>query len=240
MTFTPAAVTCVERRVERRDTAMRDKRDAVATWLGVHPSEVAGLDPPMLDVIATRISQQTELRDGVARKRAAAPRREHLSRTDNLTGLFNRRHAEERLEAEVERARRSGRPLAVVIVDVQALKTVNDEHGDAAGDPLLRALGGRLERAVRRSDVVGRWGGDEFIVLCADTGHEAAQRVAGKLASLTSEAPFVLPGLHVAIRLSVGWAVLASDDDAAELSARAEQSLESSRPEPELAVPAAT
>ncbi len=88
-----------------------------------------------------------------------------LARTDELTGLPNRRRIEEALLHEWKRADRYGQPLSVVIADIDFFKRVNDEHGHAAGDQVLRAVGACLQRQVRSTDVLGRWGGEEFVAV---------------------------------------------------------------------------
>lgn len=211
--------------MERRDVALRLKRDAVAAWFGIHPSELAGVSPEAIQIMAARLEDTTLQQAELATLRAQAARWERLAQTDSLTGLASRRAAEERLEAEIDRARRTGRPLAVLLADVDHLKAINDRHGHAAGDAVLRAVASRLERAVRRTDTAGRWGGDEFVVVCPDTGAEAAQRVADKLAALVSTTPVALPSLSLPVRLSVGWAVLGPEDDAAALVAAADEHL---------------
>lgn len=211
--------------MERRDIALRLKRDAIAAWFGIHPSELAGVSAEAIHIMAARLEDATLQQAELAALRAQAARWERLARTDSLTGLASRRAVEERIEAEIDRARRTGRPLAVLLADVDHLKQVNDRHGHAAGDAVLRAVASRIERAVRRTDVAGRWGGDEFIVVCPDTGAEAAQRVADKLVTVVSGRPVALPVLHLPVHLSVGWAVLGPDDDAASLVAAADEHL---------------
>lgn len=94
-----------------------------------------------------------------------------MSMTDHLTGLFNRRTFDARLELELSRSKESGRPLALVLVDVDHFKRVNDQWGHPAGDEVLKALGACLQRAVRRKDAAFRLGGEEFGVLL--TGQSA-------------------------------------------------------------------
>jgi diguanylate cyclase (GGDEF)-like protein len=113
-----------------------------------------------------------------------------VSRSDPLTGALNRRGFEERVSAELDQAVRSGQPLAVVMLDFEHFKAVNDTQGHAAGDELLRWGVGTIQGAVRRMDAVGRVGGDEFAILLADIGHadalQLAERVRGALAPRVS------------------------------------------------------
>ena len=87
---------------------------------------------------------------------------------DGLTGCLNRSALLEHLELEVTRAHREDRPLGLVMMDLDDFKAVNDNHGHVAGDDLLAALGAELKNAVRPYDLVGRVGGDEFAIVCAE------------------------------------------------------------------------
>jgi diguanylate cyclase (GGDEF)-like protein len=110
----------------------------------------------------------------------ANARLSELSVRDPLTQLFNRRHLVARLEDELARVRR-GHPLAVVMIDLDGFKRVNDERGHPRGDEVLREIAAALDVATREVDVVGRYGGDEFIVLLPDAGHEEAAIVSERL-----------------------------------------------------------
>src|SRR6266545_4518548 len=105
----------------------------------------------------------------------------HLAITDSLTGLFNIRYFSGRLEAEIKRAQRYGHEVALLIVDSDALKRVNDQLGHAAGNDLLVALAHTVREHVRSSDLVARFGGDEFVVLQPETGLEAALATAERI-----------------------------------------------------------
>lgn len=106
---------------------------------------------------------------------------ERVAITDSLTGLPNRREVERRLSIELSRAGRSQQPLAVLMMDVDNLKAVNDRWGHAVGDEVLRALGRVLSTSVRASDIAGRVGGDEFLVALPDIRPEDAEGVAQRL-----------------------------------------------------------
>jgi diguanylate cyclase (GGDEF)-like protein len=106
---------------------------------------------------------------------------EHQSITDSLTSLKTRRYFLEALQSEWKRASRSGRPFSVVMIDLDRFKHVNDEKGHLEGDLVLARVGRLLEQKVRHSNVVARYGGDEFIVLMPETGLEQAQILAERL-----------------------------------------------------------
>lgn len=116
---------------------------------------------------------------------------------DPLTGLLNRRGWQERVEIEERRARRYGSPATVVIIDLDRLKEINDTHGHEAGDELLRLAGESLRSAMRDTDAVARIGGDEFAVLCMESGADTGRRIEAKIRRALSE---------VGVEASVGWA----------------------------------
>jgi diguanylate cyclase (GGDEF)-like protein len=106
--------------------------------------------------------------------------RDHSVR-DRLTGCFNREYCLETLQGELRRAKRSGRPLSIVMFDIDNFKRINDELGHLGGDEILRAVGAQLTRVLRASDVACRYGGDEFILLLPDTDLPGAEHVAETL-----------------------------------------------------------
>ena len=112
-----------------------------------------------------------------------------LASTDELTGLSNRRRFFDELDREFSRHQRYASPLALVIVDIDHFKLINDTHGHQTGDAVLREVGRRLLNAFRRADLVARYGGEEFAVLLPETGaaeaHEVAERVRAFAADLT-------------------------------------------------------
>jgi two-component system cell cycle response regulator len=129
-----------------------------------------------------------------------------LSLTDGMTGLWNRRNFDLRLESELSRAVRFSEPFAVVFVELDQMKAVNDRHGHQAGDTVLIELARRLTEAVREVDVVARWGGDEFTLLLPKTGLAGALRLAEKIRAAVADAPFVVDTGELDITISVGVA----------------------------------
>jgi diguanylate cyclase (GGDEF)-like protein len=117
-----------------------------------------------------------------------------MSRTDPLTGCLNRRGFEERMKAELDAATRTGRPVALVLFDLDNFKAVNDMNGHPAGDELLCWVASGLDRAVRPMDSVGRLGGDEFAVLAPGAGENGAERIATRARKLLSERVAVSTG----------------------------------------------
>jgi two-component system cell cycle response regulator len=140
--------------------------------------------------------------------------------TDELTGLANRRHGAHELERAVALAVRHGHKLALVRVDVDHFKAINDGSGHQVGDEVLAEVARRLEHAVRGGDELARWGGDEFVAILPDTDRAGAARAAERLRASVAAAP--IAGLDVTI--SVGWAHW-SGDTPDDLLARADRAL---------------
>jgi diguanylate cyclase (GGDEF)-like protein/putative nucleotidyltransferase with HDIG domain len=118
-----------------------------------------------------------------------------VSRTDPLTGCLNRRGFEERVHGELDAAKRSGRPLALVLLDLDNFKAVNDVHGHPAGDELLCWVVDGTRRTVRTMDTIGRLGGDEFAVLAPGLAKPDAGRLADRIRSVLSERIMVTTGI---------------------------------------------
>src|ERR1700675_2778650 len=110
-----------------------------------------------------------------------------LAALDQLPGLYNRRSGEQRLAQEISRAQRHGRPLTVLLMERDGLKQVNDRHGHAAGDTVLKGLADRLQRAIRGSDLAVRLGGDEFMALLPECRAEEVRHVLARLEGLEFE-----------------------------------------------------
>jgi diguanylate cyclase (GGDEF)-like protein len=152
-------------------------------------------------------------------------REEEASRTDTLTGLFNRRGFLEASDGAVLRSRRSGRPLSIVLADVDRFKEVNDSLSHAAGDAALKALAGALRSALRAQDTVARWGGDEFIVLLPETAKEGALRVSESLRAVVSALRVDFEGARVHLTLSLGVAEHFADRSVEDTIAEADSAL---------------
>ena len=129
------------------------------------------------------------------------------ARIDALTGLPNRRASVEALAVAARRAAELGRPLAVALIDIDHFKTINDTYGHSSGDRVLCAIAGRLNEQARTVDVVGRWGGEEFIAVLPDSTPEQAAAAAEALRAATAAGTYQLEDdFRVAVTVSVGWA----------------------------------
>jgi diguanylate cyclase len=145
---------------------------------------------------------------------------------DSLTGCFNRGHALHQLDAEMRRAKRAGRPLSLVIFDIDNFKGVNDEHGHLAGDTILAAVGHLLSRVLRVTDIKCRYGGDEFLIILPDTPLPGAKPVTEGLLKELATLRFEFTGGTVSISASAGLAVSTPGQlGAIDLLARADEAL---------------
>jgi diguanylate cyclase (GGDEF)-like protein len=109
---------------------------------------------------------------------------------DGLTGLYNHRYFQETLSREIARSMRQGKPLSLILLDVDSFKRYNDKHGHQMGDDVLRGIGEILRRRIRKSDIAARYGGEEFVVLLSDVGREQCMQVAEGLREEIAGHPF--------------------------------------------------
>jgi two-component system, cell cycle response regulator len=139
--------------------------------------------------------------------RVANQRNRILSITDALTGTFNRRYLLEQLPRELERCRRYGYPLSVLMCDIDHFKTINDAKGHAGGDEVLQQFAARAQKSIRsNSDWVARYGGEEFLIVLPETGQAGAVSVAEKIRSITAATPFATRAGDAAVTASFGVA----------------------------------
>lgn len=145
-----------------------------------------------------------------------------LSVTDRLTGLYNRLKIDQSLDAEIHRAQRTGQPLSVIMLDVDHFKQVNDKLGHQAGDQVLVTLTQLLSLRTREIDIAGRWGGEEFIVICPHTPLAGALTLAESVRAAIDTHPFG-EGRHISA--SMGVSSYVAGDTGKDLVARADAAL---------------
>ena len=146
-----------------------------------------------------------------------------MATTDPLTGVYMRGFATQQLEHSIKRSLRRSDPVSLLMVDLDRFKQVNDQHGHQAGDRALAAVGDLLRLTVRDTDVVGRYGGDEFIIILPETPPEGAMIVADRLLSRAANLAIDVNGVAVPIRLSVGIGSLLQEEPDEEVRVEREQ-----------------
>lgn len=125
-----------------------------------------------------------------------------LSKTDQLTGTANRRRSQQVIEQEIDRFNRYKKPFCIFLFDIDHFKTVNDTHGHEVGDQVLVEFVGLVQSGIRRTDTFGRWGGEEFILVCPETSLHTAQTIAGKICTTVREYEFA-QGLGITLSIGV-------------------------------------
>jgi diguanylate cyclase (GGDEF)-like protein len=149
---------------------------------------------------------------------------------DPLTGVFNRRYLDIKLDEEIARARRSGEPLSALIIDLDHFKKINDSHGHPTGDLVLRHVCAVIVRQLRATDTVIRYGGEEFVVIVPASDVVAASQLGARVLRRLAEEPVVLPGGgSLPVTASIGASTLLAEDSAHQLLHRADAALYSAK-----------
>jgi two-component system cell cycle response regulator len=165
--------------------------------------------------MALRLQTQVERKRRADRLRSTVEAGLKLAMTDPLTGLHNRRYAIPHLGRMARRAADSGRSFALMVLDLDRFKTVNDTHGHAAGDAVLVEVAQRFRHNLRSVDLVARFGGEEFVVALPDIALGPAQATAERLRRVVQDQPVLLPGgVAVRVTLSIGLAMGGGEDEA--------------------------
>ncbi len=197
---------------------------ALAGWLPGFPHLAFGLllwPMSACTVLLNLVTAQNELRRYDLEQRLEA-----ASNTDPLTGVSNRRRFLPALATEMRRALRHGQPMAVLMIDIDHFKRINDVHGHPVGDEAIRCLARLCGEGSRSFDLVARMGGEEFALMLPGTGLMAALATAERIRQRATMARVVGDrGLAVGFTVSVGVAVLMANDDATSLLARADKAL---------------
>lgn len=186
----------------------RDSRESVLAGLEAGADDYLTKPVDQAELLA-RMKSGRRIADLEQRLRAAESAATRLSLTDSLTGLPNRRYLDQKLRDELERARRFGHPLSLAIADIDHFKDVNDAHGHAVGDRVLRAFGELLADVVRRQvDWVVRYGGEEFLIVLPETAMEGGMILAEKLRAATECMRVEIGGTAIPLTASFGVATV--------------------------------
>jgi diguanylate cyclase (GGDEF)-like protein/PAS domain S-box-containing protein len=187
-------------------------RDGTSVWVEIYTYPIMDDDANVTHVIEyTR--DVTERKKTEEEKRRLIERLEYLSRTDSLTGLMNRRALTDSLLYEVDRAKRYGDVVSLILGDIDNFKEINDTYGHDTGDRALQTLSGLLKTILRKTDIAGRYGGDEFMLILPATSALGAENLADKLLNVVRNAELLYhDGKPIRLSLSIGIAGLKPDD----------------------------
>jgi two-component system cell cycle response regulator len=198
---------------------------------------VRGLEIGINDYLTRPIDKNellARVRTQVRKKRYTERLRDNVQQsiemaiTDPLTGLYNRRYMESHLVTSIEQATARGKPLTVLVIDMDYFKSINDNHGHDAGDDVLREFAVRIRKSIRGIDLACRYGGEEFVVVMPETDLAVATMVAERLRRRIATEPFPIQqgGRTIEMTISIGIAALGgAGDSAANLLKRADQAL---------------
>jgi diguanylate cyclase (GGDEF)-like protein len=179
-----------------------------------------------------QIGTSTTLKFGVADEMEAAVQRKlaEAALREPLTGLYNRRHFQDRFAGEVSVAHRHGRPLCLLMIDVDHFKRVNDRYGHLAGDEVLKTVAHALQQGIRIEDILSRFGGEEFVVLAREAAEREALAVAERLRQLVEVAQTRWESGHdvpvgIGVTVSIGVAQLGPGETERDLFEAADQAV---------------
>ena len=191
------------------------------TWIVILPNKYPKNE---IGTIATDIEQLTEseLYDKNIELQTINKKLELLSTTDQLTKLFNRHKMNSELEKEWKRTMRYRNEFSIIMFDIDWFKKINDTYGHQAGDSVLEEISKLTKKILRSTDVVSRWGGEEFLVLCPETSLNAAQVLAIKLCSAIERYQFAV---NVTVTISAGVCEFAMQKNIEELIKKVDEKL---------------
>jgi diguanylate cyclase (GGDEF)-like protein/PAS domain S-box-containing protein len=205
-------------------------REGTSIWVEIYTYPILDENGNVSHVIEyTR--DITERKRAEDEKRRLIERLEHLSKTDSLTGLTNRRALTESLTYEMDRAKRYGSDLSLILCDIDSFKAINDTFGHDSGDRALQAISETLRTVLRKADIAGRYGGDEFMVILPETSIEGAESLADKLLTVVRVIRLQFAaGQTVQLSMSIGVAGLKmSDNNIDSLIKRADDAMYASK-----------
>ena len=167
-----------------------------------------------------------------SRQRAVRERAKELANLaflDPTSQIGNRRYLEQQLSQQLDQHFKSGAPLGIMLADLDAFKNINDTYGHAAGDMALLTVARTLSNCLRASDVVGRWGGDEFLAILPGITREALAKASEKIRKLVAKSTVAVDGTQISVTISLGAAMVAPGDSPQSLLKRAHQHLYTSK-----------
>lgn len=198
------------------DLVVLDRSLGVITFRGDEPLE----EEQLRQLEALICALVYPLRNALMYKRAL-----DTALKDPVTGINNRAALNATIDREVNLSHRHGYALSVVMLDLDHFKRINDEHGHLAGDTVLRAVAGRITDCTRGSDMVFRYGGEEFTVVLSNTDIDGAALLADRIRKAIAATPIIIDGFEIAVTVSMGVSTLEAGDSAATLLNRADAAL---------------
>lgn len=212
----PCEECAVEKTFKSMDPCVTEKistdKDGAEVWLETYTYPVFDEKGEVTHVIEYTRDITERKRSDLERSRLIKEL-EYLSRTDRLTKLFNRGALIERLISEVERVRRYGSSLSLMLCDIDHFKAINDTHGHAEGDRALELVASILNDEVRSTDIVGRYGGDEFMIILPETELPRCREIAERIKNTVEDVDFMISGdIHLHITLSIGLTMYSLED----------------------------
>ncbi len=199
----------------------RDDTAALAQAFDDGAADCAGypIDAEESRIRVRSLLQRIAVSDQLRRDAAEIKR---IANTDPVTGLYNRHFLDREIAGRIAHAAAHGRPLSLLMIDIDRFKPINDRHGHTIGDKVLRAVANRLSAGIREFDTLARFGGDELAIIMPETGLDVARLVADRLCALvadgTTEVPFK-------VTVSIGVAALSVGDTESTLLAKADAAL---------------
>lgn len=198
------------------DLVVLDRSLGVITFRGDEPLE----EDQLQQLEALICALVYPLRNALMYKRAL-----DTALKDPVTGINNRAALNATIDREVNLSHRHGYALSVIMLDLDHFKRINDEHGHLAGDTVLRTVAGRITDCTRGSDMVFRYGGEEFTVVLSNTDIDGAALLADRIRKTIATTPTIIDGFEIAVTVSMGVSTLEAGDSAATLLSRADAAL---------------
>ena len=211
-------------------------RETAAVALDLGANDLIPLDlraPEKAEEAALRLAAQIARKHTLDRQRATLANGLRLATIDPLTGIYNRRYALPHLRRIAQRAQETGRQFAVMLIDIDRFKSVNDTYGHATGDTVLMEVAARLTLNMREVDMIARVGGEEFLVVMPETTLDDARMVAERLCRVIGERPAAITpsAQSISVTVSIGLAMGNGDHDSTEVVEQADQALLDSKAE---------
>jgi len=224
----------VARTFNAADPCAKDKQVALANgttiWVEIYTHPILD-DTGAVSHVIEYTRDVTERKKAEDEKHRLIEKLERLSRTDSLTGLMNRRALAEHLNYEIDRSKRFGSELSLILCDMDNFKEINDRHGHDTGDRALQMLSRALEALIRKTDMAGRYGGDEFMLILPGTSSRGAESLVEKIrADLKLIDLRSRDGRPIPLSMSIGVATLMDETESVDsLIKRADDAMYASK-----------